>query len=139
MAEQSSELAQAVAEVTERAQLIVREEIELAKAEVTAKATKLAKGAAVGAAAGVFLLGALIYLLHSLSWLFYRIFFYGSGGIWLGYLITTVLLIVLAAVAGFVAFKLVKGGSPPKPQMAIEEAQLVRQTVDEARHRERIG
>ena len=37
--------------------MLIREEVELAKAGVSAKVTKLAKGAAVGAAAGVFLLG----------------------------------------------------------------------------------
>ena len=129
----TGDLAQAVQQVTEKAQLIIRDEIELAKAEITTKATKLAKGAAIGAAAGIFLLGALIYGLHFLSWGLYDWFFDGSAGPWLGYLITTILLIVLAAVAGLVAKKLVQGGAPPTPKMAIEEAQLVRKTVDQAR------
>jgi H+/Cl- antiporter ClcA len=139
MADQPStrELAAAVEEVTKRAQLIVREEIELAKAEVSAKVSKLAKGAAIGAAAGIFVLAALIYGLHFLSWGFYSWFFSGSSSPWLGYLVTTVLLLVLAAVAGLIAYKLVKGGSPPTPKMAIEEAQLVRKTVEEARSGER--
>ena len=47
-------IAAAITEVSERAQLLVREEIELAKTEVTEKATKLVKGAIVGIAAGVF-------------------------------------------------------------------------------------
>jgi tetrahydromethanopterin S-methyltransferase subunit F len=127
------ELAAAVEEVTKRAQLIVRDEIELAKAEVTTKVTKLAKGVAVGAAAGIFLVAALIYGLHSLSWGFYSLFFDDMAGPWLGYLITTLLLVLLAAIAGFLAYKFVKGGAPPTPQMAIEEAQKVRATVDEAR------
>ena len=53
-----TDLARAVQEVSDRASVLIREEIELAKAEVSAKVTKLAKGAAIGAAAGVFLLGA---------------------------------------------------------------------------------
>ncbi len=138
MAEPSTrELAAAVEEVTKRAQLIIRDEIELAKAEVTEKATKLAKGAAIGAAAGIFLLGALIYGLHSFSWLIYRLFFADGNGVWLGYLITTVLLILLAVVAGLVAKKLVTSGAPPTPKMAIEEAQLVKKTVDDARSGDR--
>ena len=45
-------IATAIAEVSERATLLVREEIELAKAEVSEKASKLIKGAVVGVAAG---------------------------------------------------------------------------------------
>ena len=44
----TSELGQAIQEVSERASLLVREEIELAKAEMTEKVTKLVKGAVVG-------------------------------------------------------------------------------------------
>ena len=45
---QTSDLAQAIQEVSERASLLVHEEIELAKAEMTEKFTKLIKGAVVG-------------------------------------------------------------------------------------------
>ena len=64
----SSELARAIQDVTERAQLLVREEVALAKAEMTEKVTKLIKGAVFGIIAGVFAVFALIYLLHALSW-----------------------------------------------------------------------
>jgi hypothetical protein len=57
-----SELARAIQDVTEKAELLVREEIELAKAEMTEKVTKLLKGAAFGIVAGVFALFSLIYL-----------------------------------------------------------------------------
>jgi len=130
VSDQSSELARALQEVTTRAQLIVREEIELAKAEVQTKATKLGKGAAIGAAAGVFVLGGLIYFLHFAAWGLADIL---GNDVWLGYLIVSVLLFLLAAIAGFVAYRFVKGGSPPTPQMAIEEAQLVRETITTAR------
>jgi uncharacterized small protein (DUF1192 family) len=50
-----------VAEISEKASLLVREEIALAKAEVTQKATKLGKGAAVAAIAGVFAVLGLIF------------------------------------------------------------------------------
>jgi uncharacterized membrane protein YqjE len=123
-----SDLARAIQDVTTHAQAIVREEIELAKAEVTEKATKLAKGAAVGAAAGVFVLAGLIYFLHAMAWLLYRLIDNGDN-VWLGYAIVTLFLLLLAVIAGFVAWRLFKGGSPPTPQMAIEEAQLVRDTI----------
>jgi H+/Cl- antiporter ClcA len=133
----TSDLAKAVQEVTEKAQLIIRDEIELAKAEMTVKATRLAKGAAIGAAAGIFVLAALIYGLHFLSWGFYSWFFDSTSSPWLGYLCTTVLLLIFAVIAGLVAKKLVSGSTPPTPKMAIEEAQLVRKTVDEARSGDR--
>ena len=66
MATQPQNIATAIAEVSERATLLVREEIELAKAEMTEKATKLVKGAVVGVAAGVFFLTALVFALVGL-------------------------------------------------------------------------
>ena len=120
----------AVQEISFRAQQLVREEIELAKAEVTAKATKLAKGAAVGAAGGIFAVVALLFFLHGLAFGFSD---WLGVAVWVGYWITAALLFLLAAVAAFVASRLFKAGSPPKPQMAMDEAQLIKQTVDEAR------
>ena len=128
-ANQPGELGKAVQDVTEISQKLIREEIELAKAEVAEKVAKLAKGAAVGAAAGVFAFFALIYLLHSLSWGLWQFVGDENGGYWLGFLLTAVILLVLAAIAGFLAYKFVKGGAPPTPKMAIEEAQKVKETV----------
>lgn len=125
-----SELGKALQQVTELSQKIIHEEIELAKAEVSLKVTKLAKGAAVGAAAGVFVLAGLIYFLHALSWFIWKLVRGDSGDdfFW-GFLIVAVFLFSLAGLAGFLAFKFVKGGAPPTPQMAIEEAQKVRATI----------
>jgi predicted lipid-binding transport protein (Tim44 family) len=131
----SSELARAIQDVTEKAQLLVREEIALARAEVTDKVGKLARGAAVGAAAGVFLIGFLIMLMHALAWAIWSILSDSSGSIWLGFAILALLLLILAAVAGLVAYRFVRRGTPPTPQMAIEEAQLIRQTVASAREK----
>ncbi len=126
----TSDLGRAVQDVTEKAQLLVREEIELAKAEVSQKVNKLVKGAIVGAVAAVFLLGALLFALHAAAWGIWSLVSDGSGGtIWIGFAILTLVLILLGAVAAFIALRLVKRGSPPTPQMAIEEAQLIRQTV----------
>ena len=116
-----------VAEIAEKAQVLVREEIALAKAEVTQKATKLGKGAAVLAVAGVFALFGLIFFLHFLSialadWVF------GDKLVW-GYLATTVLLFLLAGIAALVGLRWVKKGSPPTPDMAIEEAKRIQETV----------
>ena len=130
----TSELARAVQDVTERAQIIIREEIELATAEITTKVTKLAKGAAIGAAAGIFFVFGLIYLLHTVSWFGYdqladELDNESFDNYWIGYGIVTLVIFFLGVIAGLIAFRLVKKGSPPTPKMAMEEAQLIRQTV----------
>lgn len=126
--QQSSELARALQDITEKAQLLVHEEIELAKAEMTVKISKLLKGAVFGVVAGVFAVFALVYLLHALSWGLWEVIG-GDTNYWLGFLITGVLILILGAIAGFVAMRLIKKGTPPKPELAIEEAQLIKGTL----------
>ncbi len=129
----TSDLGRAVQDVTEKAQLLVREEIELAKAEISEKVNKLVKGAIVGAVAAVFLIGALLFALHAAAWGIWSLLSDSGGMIWLGFAILTLVLILLGAVAALVALRFVKRGSPPTPQMAIEEAQLIKQTVTSSR------
>jgi hypothetical protein len=135
----TSELGRAIQEVSERASLLVREEIELAKAEMTEKVTKLVKGAVVGIVAAIFAVGALIYLLHSLSWGIFALVSDDINFVWVGYLITGGTVLLLGGLAGFLALRFVKGGTPPKPSMAIEEAQLIKQTVQSSRPAKPIG
>jgi uncharacterized membrane protein YqjE len=126
---QPQNIAAAIAEVSERATLLVREEIELAKAEVSEKATKLVKGAVVGIAAGVFFLTALIFVLVGFAWLLY---YYLPGGdftyFW-GFFAMAAILVVLGVLAGLIAARAVKRSSPPVPSMAIEEARKIRDAV----------
>ena len=124
-------IGRALADISDKAKLLVREEIELARVEVTQKATSLAKGAAVGIAAGIFAAVGLLFLLHGLAWLIAEIL--GTDA-WVGFFIVAGLLFLLAAVAGLLAQRFVKRGTPPKPELAIDEAQRIRQTIDEARH-----
>ena len=134
MSDQStSDLGRAVQDVAEKAQFLVREEIELAKAEVSQKVSKLIKGAIVGAVAAVFLLGALVFALHAAAWGIWSLLSDDGGMIWVGFAVLTIVLIVLGAIAAMVALRFVKRGSPPTPQMAIEEAQLIKQTVTSSR------
>ena len=124
-------LGEIVNEVTEKATLLVREEIELAKAEMQQKLTRIAKGAAVGVVGGVFLGLALIYFLHALSWFWVDLF--NWNGYWLGFLVTTGILVVLGAIAAGLAVRFFKKGTPAAPQMAIEEAKKTREVLEEAR------
>ena len=129
--EETQNIAAAITEVSERATQLVREEIELAKAEVTTKATRIGKGvAAFGGAAFVALLG-LIFVFQTLAWGFTD---WLNVKIWVGFLIVTVILFVVAVAAAIVGMRFVKRGSPPTPDMAIEEAKLTRETIEEVRH-----
>ena len=126
----TAQIAQALQDVTDKAQLLVREEIELAKAEVTEKVTKLGKGLVVGAAAGIFALVGLFLLLQGLAWLAYYILPVGNLAFFWGFFVMAAILFVLGGLAGLFAAKLVKAGSNPTPQMAIDEAKLIRGTFD---------
>jgi len=126
----TSELGRAIQEVSERASLLVREEIELAKAEVTTKATRIGKGVAAFGGAGFVALLGLIFFFHFLA---FGIANWFDLEAWVGYGIVTLLLFVLAGVAALVGVRFVKRGSPPVPEMAIEEAKLTRETLEEVR------
>jgi hypothetical protein len=131
----ASNVATAAVEVTERAAALVREEIELAKTEITEKLTKVAKGAAVGAVAGIFVVTALFYALDAVAWGVADV----VDHIWLGFALVALGLLVLGAIAGFVAARWLKAGAPPTPDMAIQEAKLIKETIDEARSKETVS
>lgn len=113
--------------MSERVSLLVREEIELAKAEMSAKARKLAIGAVVGIVAGVFVITGLFFLLESGAWAAYKIV--GGTDYWAGFLIVAGLLFLLGALAGGLAYRAMRKGTPPAPTMAIDEAKKIRETV----------
>jgi uncharacterized membrane protein YqjE len=122
-------LGEIVAEVSEKASLLVREEIELAKAEVKDKLSKLTRGAAVAVAAGVFVVFGITTFFHGLAWFLDDVFNW-EDNIWAGFAVVTALLFLLAALAGLVAFRLFKKGSPPTPELAIEEARRTRAELE---------
>ena len=129
-------LGEVVQEVSEKASLLVREEIELAKAEILGKAKTLGKGAAVGAAAGVFLLLALLYFLHALAYFFQDLL---DTEVWIGYLMVVGVLVLFGAIAGLLAKKWLSSG-PPTPDLAIQEAKLTRQTFEDQKlERDQVG
>jgi uncharacterized membrane protein YqjE len=122
-------LGEIVADVSEKASQLVREEIELAKAEVKDKVSKLTRGAAVGAAAGVFLVFGVTMFFHGLAWFLDDVFNW-EDNIWAGYAVVTAALFLLAILAGLLAFRLFKKGAPPTPDLAIEEAKRMRAQLD---------
>jgi H+/Cl- antiporter ClcA len=117
-----------VTDVSEKASLLVREEIELAKAEVTQKVSSLGKGAGIAAAAGVFLVFAITMFFHGLAWLIDDIFDWNS--IWPGFMIVFALLTLLAIISALVARRMFQAGAPPTPDLAIEEAKRTRAELE---------
>ncbi len=122
-------LGTAVSEVSERVSNLIREEIELAKAEVGRKAGHLLKGTIAIAAGAVFGIFAVFIGLEAAAWGLNAVLVPGAGDIWEGFLIVFGALAVLAVLAFAAATRLLKRGAPPTPTMAIDEAKRIRETV----------
>ena len=133
-------LGDVVQEVSEKASLLVRQEIDLAKAEVTGKVTELGKGAAVAAVAGVIAIFALFIFLFFLAFIINDALGDFGASVWPGFLAVFILLVIVAAVAGVLGLRFIKGGAPPTPDMAIEEAKLTKaQLEDQKVGRDQLG
>ena len=119
-----------VFDVSERASVLVREEIELAKTEVAEKFNSLLRGSVVALVAGVFVVLALAMAMHGFAWLLNDLVF--DDRFWPGFLIEAALFLLIAAGAGLYAYRAFKRGAPPTPDMAIEEAREIRSTFEES-------
>jgi uncharacterized small protein (DUF1192 family) len=117
-------IARAVTEVSERMTLLVREEIELAKAEVTQKVSSIARGAVAVAAGAVFGVFALIFGVLALAWGINAI----VSSLWIGFVAVFGALLFLTVGAFLFAWRKLRVGSP-RPDMAIDEARKIRDTV----------
>jgi uncharacterized small protein (DUF1192 family) len=121
---QQENLATAVTEVSERMAVLVREEIELAKAEMMQKVSGIARGAAAIAAGAVFGVFAVIFVLETIAWGIND----AIGSLWIGFAIVMGLLLIMTVGAFLFARRALRVG-PPTPQMAIDEAKKIRETV----------
>jgi len=102
-------IAAAITEISEHATLLIRDEIELAKAEIGAKVRKILIGAGVGVAAGVSSCSPSSSS-RGLAWLFaYELF--PSGEIFWGYFMVAAMLLVLAGRAGWLAYRALRGAA----------------------------
>jgi len=118
--EPEKSVAELVFDVSEKTSSLVREEIELAKTEVSEKVGKLLRGSVVGLAAGTFAFLALILVMEGVAWLLAEEVF--DGNAWPGFFVEAALFLLIAAAAGFFAYRSVQAGAPPVPEQAIEEA-----------------
>ena len=118
-------LGDVVNRISENASILVREEIELAKTEIQVKVTRLARGAAVAAAAGFFLFLGLIFAFDALAWGIND----ATESLWIGFVVVFGLLLLLAAGAGLFAYRSFQAGAP-MPERAIEEAKRTKEAIE---------
>jgi uncharacterized membrane protein YqjE len=112
-----------VFEVSDRASVLIREEIELAKTEVTEKFNRLLQGSVAGLAAGIFALAALMLIMHGIAWLLNDLVF---NDFWAGFFVEAAIFLLIGAGAGLFAWRAFKRAAPPTPDMAIEEAKEIK-------------
>jgi uncharacterized membrane protein YqjE len=117
-----------VVDISEKTSYLIREEIELAKAEISEKVNKLIRGSVAGIAAGVFVLMALAMLMHGIAWLLNDLFF--EDDVWVGFMVEALFWLLVAAGAGLFAYRSVRAGAPPTPELAIEEARRTKQAFE---------
>jgi uncharacterized membrane protein YqjE len=116
-----------VFEVSDRASTLIREEIELAKTEVTEKVNSLLRGSVTGLVAGVFVLLALMLAMHGFAWMLNDLVF---DDFWAGFFVEAAIFLLIAAGAGLYAYRAFKRSAPPTPDMAIEEAKEIKAAFD---------
>ena len=127
--EQPQNIATTLTDVSERATLLIHEEIELAKAEIAEKTASLMRGAVVAATAGIFLVMALVLFLVGCAWLLYYYLPGNAFTYFWGFFAMAVILLLLGAAAGMTAARVMRKAAPPVPTMAIDEARKIRDTV----------
>ncbi|HET8640170.1 MAG TPA: phage holin family protein [Solirubrobacterales bacterium] len=121
-----------VFEVSEKTSTLIREEIELAKTEVSEKVGKLVRGGVVAVVAGVFAFLALILFMEGVAWLLNEELF--DGKTWPGFFVEAAIFLLVAAGAGYAAYRAVQAGAPPVPEQAIEEAKRTREMLEKEPH-----
>lgn len=123
-------IAQAVQSVTASTQALVRDQIDLAKLEMQAKASVFGRGAAVGVAAGAFVIGALTLILQGFAWLAWYLIFPDEQFFW-GFFLVALILLIMGAIAGFAAYKALQKAQSPVPDQAIAAARQTQATIQD--------
>jgi hypothetical protein len=111
----------------EQVSQLVREELALARAEMTAKAKRAGTGAGLFGAAGILALYGLGVLLATLVIALDLVL-----PLWLAALIVTVVLLVAAGVMALVGRGQVREATPPVPEQAVDSVRADLHTVSEA-------
>lgn len=119
-----------ISQLSEQSSRLIREELQLAQAEVSQKAKRLGVGAGMFGSAGLIAFFGLATLITTAILALALVV-----DAWLASLIVMVVLFVIAAVLALVGKKQVARGVPPAPERTIESVKRDVETVKEsARH-----
>ena len=124
-------LGEIVSDIASKVQLLIKEEIELLKAELSTKFSRIAKGAVFFVIAAVLALFMLIWLFHFLA---LGIADWTGLKPYVGYGIVTFLLLICVGIFALIGYRQIKKGTPPTPELSIEEAKKTVAVLEEARH-----
>jgi hypothetical protein len=72
---------------------------------------------------------AVLFFLEGLAWLAWYELFSDRPSFFWGFIIVGGALLLLAALAGYIATRALRSSTPPTPDLAIEEAKRIRETV----------
>jgi Putative Actinobacterial Holin-X, holin superfamily III len=117
-------LSTAARRVTEHAKSIVQLELRLAATEVKRKLVALAAGIGLVAGAAVFGLLAVVFAVAAAAAALAT-----AMAVWAALLVMFGALLLLAGILGAVGAGMLKRGSPPVPEQAIEEARLTTEAL----------
>jgi uncharacterized membrane protein YqjE len=110
--------------VADHARSLVRLELQLAATEIKKKVIALGLGIAFAAAGLLFAVLMVIFALATLAAVFATFL-----ATWLALLVVTGILLLLAAVCGWLAVGRLKNGASPVPEAAIQEAKLTSEAI----------
>ena len=110
--------------VKKRTLALVQLNLELAKLEGKQKATAVGIAAGLAALAGVLIVYALGFVFAAIAAALSE-----TLALWLSLLIVAGILLLVAALAGFLAMRFARKASPPTPTQALEEATRTAQTL----------
>lgn len=104
--------------VTRRVQNLALLNLELAKLEAKQKATSLGVAGGLAIAAAAFAFYGIGFAFATAAAGLSEVF-----SIWLALLIVTLVILLVAGILGFLAMRFARKAVPPKPELAIEEAE----------------
>jgi uncharacterized membrane protein YqjE len=114
----------AAKQVAEHASALAKLELELAGLELKQKAGAVGAGAGLGVGAAVVALYAVGFLFATIAAALAIVL-----DTWLALLLVTLGLFAIAAVLALVAVRMLKRGTPPVPELAIQEAKLTSEAL----------
>jgi uncharacterized membrane protein YdbT with pleckstrin-like domain len=115
--------------VADRARSLIRLELQLAAAELKKKVMEIGIGLGLLVGAAVFGFFAIGFVLATIAAAIAT-----ATAVWLALLIVTGVLIVLVALLAAIGVMLIRKGSPPLPEQALEEARLTAEAVRNGKH-----